>query len=218
METTMDTQRIYEGKILNLRRDTVELPNGNTAKREIVEHAGGVCVVAIDREDNLLMVSQYRHPFEREVLELPAGKLLPGEDPAVCGRRELKEETGYEAGQYEFLCELLPTPAYDTEVIRIFFATDLSYGEQELDPDEFLDVIKVPFDQALQMVLDNRIKDAKTQIGILKYKLLRDSGQLLGNFLSHPFSITMAPGDTLTLPHIEEDPDWVEEASKTPVE
>lgn len=177
-ETMINSEMIYQGKILNLRRDTVRLENGNTASREVVEHSGGVAIVALDTEDNLLMVRQFRYPFGQVLLEIPAGKLEKGEDPAVCGMRELGEECGCTASVFQPLAKLLPTCAYDTEIIHIFYAAGLTASAQHLDPDEFLTVEKIPFEQAYDMVLRGEIPDAKTQLGILKFKALRDAGRI----------------------------------------
>lgn len=177
-ETTLDSEIIYQGKILNLRRDIVRLENGSTASREVVEHSGGVAIVAIDDADNLLMVRQFRYPFGQVLLEIPAGKLEKGEDPAVCGIRELGEECGCAAAVFQPLAKLIPTCAYDTEIIHIYYAAGLTVSAQHLDPDEFLTVEKIPFQTAVDMVLNGEIPDAKTQLGILKYKALRDAGRI----------------------------------------
>lgn len=177
-ETKLESQMIYEGKILRLRKDTVRLENGHTTIREVIDHSGGVSIVALDENDCLYMVRQYRYPSDSVLLELPAGKLEPGEDPETCGRRELEEECGCIADQFHLLARLIPTCAYDTEVIYVFHVAGLSKVSQHLDPDEFLTVEKIPFSQAVEMVLNNEIPDAKTQIGILKYKILRDMGRI----------------------------------------
>lgn len=177
-EKQISTERIYEGKIINLRRDTVELENGSTAAREVVEHNGGVCVLAVDEQDCIYFVRQYRYAMGKVLLELPAGKLEKGEDPAACGMRELMEECGCKARTFLPLATLYPTCAYVTEVIHVFFASDLSAVPQKLDEDEFLDVEKIPAEKALQMVLDGEIPDAKTQVGLLKWKALRDAGRI----------------------------------------
>lgn len=177
-ETMLDSTMVYEGKILNLRRDTVRLENGNTATREVIEHSGGVAVLALDADDNIFMVRQFRYPTGGTMLELPAGKLERGEDPAACGVRELEEECGCKAAVFQPLAKLIPTCAYDTEVIHVFYATGLTATDQRLDPDEFLTVEKIPFARAYEMALDGLLPDAKTQIGILKFKALRDAGRI----------------------------------------
>lgn len=177
-EKKLESTQLYQGKILNLRRDKVELEDGRTAFREVVEHNGGVAVLAVDSEENILFVSQFRYPFGEVLLELPAGKLEKGEDPAQCGRRELLEECGCEANIFEPLATLYPTCAYDNEIIHVFYAAGLTEGAQHLDPGEFLTVQKIPVTEAVELVLAGKIPDAKTQLGILKYKTLRDAGRI----------------------------------------
>ena len=169
----------FKGRIINLRQDTVMLPNGNTATREVVEHPGGVCVAALTEDNELLFVRQWRYPYGEETLEIPAGKRdRKDEDPLECGKRELREETGAIAQNYIDLQPLYPTPGYINEVIYCYLATNLTFGEQDTDEDEFLDVIRIPLDKAVNMVLSGEIKDAKTQIAVLKVKVLRDEGKI----------------------------------------
>lgn len=169
----------FKGRIINLRQDKALLPNGNTATREVVEHPGGVCVAALTDSDELLFVKQFRYPYMEETLEIPAGKRdKQGEDPLECGKRELKEETGATAENYIDLGCLYPSPGYVNEVIYCFLATNLTHGEMNPDEDEFLDVIKIPLEKAVEMTLSGEIKDAKTQIAILKTKALRDAGKI----------------------------------------
>ena len=174
IEKTIDSTRIFEGKVVRLRRDTVELENGKQTFREVIDHPGGVSILAMDEEGKIFFVRQFRYPFGRMLLELPAGKLEPGEDPADSGRRELRDETG----RFVPMGKLIPTCAYDTEVIHLFFASELTRGEQDLDENEFLSVERYTLDEALQMVLDGEIIDAKTQIGLLKYQALRNAGRI----------------------------------------
>lgn len=159
---------IYKGKIVNLRVDDALLPDGSTAKREIVEHPGGVCVAALTENEELLFVDQFRYPYFEVVTELPAGKLEFGEDPFEAGKRELKEETGAAASHYEDLGKLYPTPGYCGEIIHMYLATGLDFGEQQLDDDEFLEVKRIPLKEAFRMVMNNEIRDSKTQVGIVK--------------------------------------------------
>ena len=188
IEKTIDSTRIYEGKVVRLRRDTVELENGKQTFREVIDHPGGVSILAMDEEGKIFFVRQFRYPFGRMLLELPAGKLEPGEDPADSGRRELREETGCSAGRFVPMGKLIPTCAYDTEVIHLFFASELTRGEQDLDENEFLSVERYTLDEALQMVLDGEIIDAKTQIGLLKYQALRNAGELSQDPAGRPFA------------------------------
>lgn len=176
-ETPLRQERLYDGKIIRLRRDVARLPNGGEALREVVEHPGGVSILALDAQDNVLLVRQYRYAQQQELLELPAGKREYGEDPRACGIRELEEETGYVAGRFQLLATVLPTPAYCTEVIYVYLATQLQATAQRLDADEFLSVERVPFAKAVDMVLSGELTDAKTQVGILKYAALRAAGR-----------------------------------------
>lgn len=171
-EKTLASEKIFEGRILHVRRDTVELPDGSQSFREVVDHPGGVCVLALDEENRALLVSQYRYPYERVLRELPAGKLEYGEDPAQAAVRELKEETGAVAGDFRSLGELYPSPGYCGEIIRMYLARELTFGETHLDDDEFLNLERVPFDRLVEQVLSGEIKDAKTIAAVLKGKLL----------------------------------------------
>jgi len=167
-EKTLSENIPFTGNIITVHLDEVQLPNGKTATREVVEHPGGVCVAALNDNDQLLFVRQYRYPYGEVLLELPAGKLSPGEDPLECGKRELQEETGAVAQHYESLGRLYPSPGYCGEIIHMFYASGLTYGEMNPDEDEFLEVERIPLEKAVQMVLDNEITDAKTQTAVLK--------------------------------------------------
>ena len=167
-EEPLEQSYKYKGKIINLRVDQARLPNGHTASREVVEHPGGVCIAALTDQKELLFVRQFRYPYGEVLLELPAGKLDVGEDPLEAGKRELKEETGASAKDYTDLGKLYPSPGYCGEVIHMYMATGLHYGEMNPDEDEFLEVEKIPLKKAAQMVLDNEIRDAKTQAAVLK--------------------------------------------------
>ncbi|HJB26835.1 MAG TPA: NUDIX hydrolase [Firmicutes bacterium] len=172
-EKTLEQQELYHGKILNLRRDKVELENGRTSYREVVEHSGGVCVLPITEDGKVLLVSQYRYPYREEVLEAPAGKMdREGESPLACGMRELEEETGHIAGEYLDLGKLYPSPGYTDEVIYLFAARNLTKTVQKLDEGEFLDVRVLEFEEAVRLVLEGNIVDAKTQALLLKAKLM----------------------------------------------
>lgn len=163
----------YNGRILNLRVDDVLLPNGQTAVREVIEHNGGVCILALTEQDEVLLVRQYRHPYQEIVTELPAGKINKGEDPLLCGKRELQEETGASAQNYQSLGVMYPSAGYCGEIIHLYLATDLSFGSLSPDEDEFLEVERRPFHQLLEDVLRGDIPDAKTQIAVLKYACMR---------------------------------------------
>lgn len=172
-ESTLSTVRHFEGRILNLRVDTVQLPNGNTSTREVVEHKGGVCIAALTDERELLFVRQYRHPYGKILLELPAGKLDSKEENRLSAAiRELREETGATAKNIQFLGELYPSPGYCDEILTLYLATDLSFGDADPDEDEFLQVERIPLDKAVEMVLKGEIPDAKTQTLVLKVAAL----------------------------------------------
>lgn len=178
-EKQLEAEYIYKGKIINVRRDKALLPNGAEALREVVEHPGGVTVAALTDKDEVLFVRQFRYPYEEVILEIPAGKRdSRDEAPLECGKRELREETGATAEKYISLGELYPTPGYCGEVIYMFAATGLSFGDCDPDEDEFLEVERIPLERAVEMVLSGEIKDAKTQTAILKLKLLRDRGEI----------------------------------------
>ena len=152
-EKKLDSQTLFQGRIIEVHKDSVELENGKKTTRELV--------------------MQFRYPYQKEIIELPAGKIELGEDPRICGIRELEEECGCVADRFEKLTQLYPTPAYCTEVIHIYYAEGLHRTQQHLDPGEFLTVLRVPFEQAVQMVLNGEIEDAKTQIGILQLAVRR---------------------------------------------
>ena len=177
-EERLRSEKIYRGRILDVSKDTVLLENGTEAIREVVHHPGGACVVPLTSDGCVLMVRQFRYPHHAETLEVPAGKLEYGEEPLQCAVRELKEEVGGEADVLEPLGSLYPTPAYDEEVIYMYLARQLKETHaQSLDEDEFLDVIRMPLGDAVQMVMDDRIKDAKTQIALLKTAFLLQNAQ-----------------------------------------
>lgn len=173
-EEKINSKTIYEGKVINLKVNEVKLENGATATREIVEHPGGVCVIGVDSENNALMVRQYRAPFEKPLLEAPAGKLDKGEEPIECGKREFLEETGHTAEKMTYLGEFYPSVGFLTEKIHIFLAEGLKRESQHLDEDEFLNIEKYPLKKLTEMVENNEIKDAKTVIAILMLNAKRN--------------------------------------------
>ncbi len=178
-EKTVKSETLFNGNVIDLVLDTVTLPNGETATREVVKHRGGVCVIAEDNDGNILLVKQFRYPYKEVVLEIPAGKRdTEDEDPLECGKRELREETGAIAKNFYPLGKLYPSPGYCGEIIWIFAATGLTFGKQDLDSDEFLNVERIPLEKLVEMVLNGEIPDAKTQTAILKYNELKKQGKL----------------------------------------
>lgn len=167
-EKTISSETIYEGVIFTVRKDSAELEDGSVARRDIILHSGGVCVIPVTENNEIFMVRQYRYPFHEITCEIPAGKLNYGENHAECGKRELLEETGCTCSEYIYLGEMYPTPAYNSEITHMYLAKGLEYKKQNLDDDEFLDVIKIPLEKAVEMVMKNELKDGKTQLVILK--------------------------------------------------
>lgn len=177
-ETTLSSKDIFNGRILHVIHDEVSLPDGSQALREVVRHPGGVCIAALDAHNNLYFVRQFRYPYKETVLELPAGKLEKGATPLENGKRELFEETGAEGYSYISLGKVYPSPGYTDEIIHLYACRVLSEGESNPDEGEFLNVEKIPLQQAAEMVLNNLIPDAKTQIAVLKTKMLLESGKI----------------------------------------
>ena len=158
----------YQGLIVDVHLDRVALPDGTEAYREIVEHPGGVTILPVDKDGTVYCVRQYRYAFGKNLLEAPAGKLEYGENPMDCAVRELSEEVGITAGRMIDLGSMYPSPGFCREVLHVYLALDLKFGEAHLDPGEFLDVVKMPFNALKEMVLSNEIQDAKTVIAVLK--------------------------------------------------
>lgn len=167
-EKTTASETVYNGKIFKVTKDSALLENGAEVQRDVVHHSGGVTVIPVNEKNEILMVRQYRYPHHKVMLEIPAGKLEPGESHYDCGKRELLEETGCTCREYKYIGEVVPTPAYVSEVIHMYMASGLEYSEQNLDDDEFLEVEKVPLEKAVEMVMNGEITDSKTQIGVLK--------------------------------------------------
>lgn len=166
-EKTLSIQQIYDGNIIKVEKQTVSLPDGKEATRDIVLHPGASAVIPLNEKGELYMVTQYRKPIEKVSLEIPAGKLDKGEDPAVCARRELKEETGLEAGKMQHLVSIHSTPGFSNEVLHLYLAADLAEGDACADEDEFISSERIPVGKLVDMVLNHEITDAKTVIGVL---------------------------------------------------
>lgn len=162
VETRLESCPVYDGNFLKIRKDSVRLPDGSLSSREYVVHPGAVVIVPLLDDGTVLMERQYRYPVAQVMTEFPAGKLDPGEDPLVCAKRELLEETGYSAGQWAYAGAMHLAIAYSTEIIHIFFARELTAGSQQLDADEFLEVCTVPINALMADIAHGRITDAKT--------------------------------------------------------
>ena len=169
IEKQLSSEEIFDGTVLHVFRDEISLPNGNTSVRELIRHVGAVCVLPVDSEGNCFMERQFRYPLGRVITEIPAGKLdSPQEDRLEAAKRELKEETGMTAGKWTFMGYYVPAAAYSDELISMYLAQDLSFGETHLDEDEFLSVMKVPLSEMVRKVMEGEIADGKSQVLILK--------------------------------------------------
>ncbi|MDU3335531.1 NUDIX hydrolase [Paraclostridium bifermentans] len=171
-EQTVSSDRIYTGKVISLKVDTVEVPKKGYQKREIIEHPGAVGIVAITDDNKVLLVRQFRKAIEKVLWEIPAGKLEQGESPKDCAIRELKEETGYSANNIKLIHKFYTSSGFSNQKIYVYLATDLEKGECCLDEDEFLELHEVNLKDAYEMINKNDIEDAKTSIGLLLAKEL----------------------------------------------
>ena len=168
-EVQTDSQEIYDGVILHVFKDTVSLPNGNPATREVIRHVGAVGVIPVAEDGKVIIERQFRYPLDRVVTEIPAGKLDSfTEDRLSAAKRELEEETGYTAKEWISLGDYYPTPAYCDERITLYLARGLALGQRHLDEDEFLNFELVPLSDLVEDVMNGRITDGKTQVAVLK--------------------------------------------------
>lgn len=167
-EKKLNSKQVFDGVVVKLFVDEVELPNGKKSVREIVRHPGAVCVIPIDENENVIMIKQFRYPFAEVLYEIPAGKLEPNEDPLDAVIRELEEESGVNAKNVEYIGTMYTTVAILDEKIHMYLATDLTYKNAHPDDGEFLEVEKIPLKTLVEMVMDGKIPDSKTQIAILK--------------------------------------------------
>lgn len=172
MEKTVESQVLFSGKIITVRLDRAQLPNGRIASREVVEHPGGVCILPLFDDGTVSIVRQFRYPFQEVVTELPAGKLEKGEAHRPAALRELEEEVGVTCGRLTYLGCLYLSPGFSTEVLHMYLAQDLKQGQCHPDEDEFLESERIPFDQLFQKVMSGEITDAKTVALVLKTKQL----------------------------------------------
>lgn len=176
-EKTIDTSSIYEGKVISLRVDTVSLPDGNTSKRELVKHPGAVAIIPITKEGKIIFVEQYRKALEKSIIEIPAGKLEPGEEPEVTAVRELEEETGYTTQKLKKLGSFYTSPGFADELLHVYEADNLELLTQKVagDEDEFVELMELTLEEAEGLVEEERIHDAKTMYALLHLRLKRAS-------------------------------------------
>ncbi len=168
MEKLSDRRRVFDGAIIHVDHMTATLPNGKTALREVAVHIGASAVIPVDSEGNIYMVRQFRSPLEKVTLEIPAGKLdYKGENRLEAAKRELREETGFTAGSWTLLTDLATTPGFCDEVISIYLAQDLTAGETDFDDDEFLNIVKMPIADAVEMAMKGELPDSKTLCAVL---------------------------------------------------
>ncbi|MBQ2409698.1 MAG: NUDIX hydrolase [Selenomonadaceae bacterium] len=176
IEEKVSSEDVFDGNLLHVKKDTVRLPNGNIAYREWIKHPGASAVVPVTPEGRLIFVRQYRYPIQQVTLEIPAGKLdAEGEDPLDCARRELSEETGYQAEKYTFLTKLATTVGFSNEFIYIYAAEGLTAGRQHPDEDEFINVCTLTMDEAMAKIRSGEICDAKSITAVLLLRDLQDS-------------------------------------------
>ncbi|CAK0778070.1 ADP-ribose pyrophosphatase [Gammaproteobacteria bacterium] len=166
-ESTLNSETVYHGRLVHVKNDRVRLPNGSESTREYLIHPGAAVILAIFDNGDILLERQHRYPLHRDFLELPAGKFDPGETDLNCAQRELREETGYVATDWHYINTLYPCIGYTDERLVYFLARDLKYEGNNLDHDEFLEILRVPFEETLEMIRDGRICEAKTVMGIL---------------------------------------------------
>ena len=168
-EKTLSTEVIFEGRAVRLRVDTIETVDGRTSTREIVEHGDCICVVAVDNDDNLLLVKQFRTPLKRELLEIPAGGIDDGEDAEAAVIREMQEETGFRPQKLERLCGFYSSPGFCDEYLHLYLATDLGTGRLYAEDTAGIELVRVPVVQILELVASGRIEDCKTIAGLCYY-------------------------------------------------
>ena len=166
-ETKLSSNIIFQGRLLDVRKDEVKLPNGKTSTREGSNHAGSVCCIPILPDGKIALIRQYRYPVQSEMIELPAGKLNKGEKPEACALRELEEEIGYRTNKLTFLTHIHPAIGFANEKMWIYLAEELEKTDSKLDDDEFLELIPTSLDDAIEMVWSGKITDVKTIIGLL---------------------------------------------------
>ncbi len=173
-EKTLCSRLIFQGKIIDLKVEDVRLPDGSTSTREIVVHPGAVAVIAVNQNNKLIFVKQFRKAIEQVLLEIPAGKLESGEDPKICAIRELEEETGYRCNRIKHIMDFYSTPGFTNEKIHLYYAWDLVKKTTKTDDDEFLEVVELSINEIRELMDTNNIKDSKTLIAMLYYLNRKD--------------------------------------------
>lgn len=166
-EAVLETETLYKGRVLELEKKRVRLPDGKESIREIIVHHGGAAILALTDDQDIILVRQYRLASAQVLTEIPAGKLEKDEDPFVCAQRELEEETGFSAEHWEVLGRMYPSPGYTSECLYLYLARNLKPGKAHLDPGEFLDSFRLPFKEAVRQVVEGKIIDAKTCLAIM---------------------------------------------------
>lgn len=176
VETTLKSEKIFNGKVIRLQVDDVELPNGKTSKREIIKHPGAVAILALTSDNKIILVEQYRKPMERALVEIPAGKLEPGEVPELTAVRELEEETGYACEKLEHIISFYTSPGFADELVHLYLAKGLQKKDnpKSADEDEFVELLEVTLDEAIQLIEAKKIYDAKTAYAI-QYLQLKEA-------------------------------------------
>ncbi len=177
-EKTISSRTVYEGRVITVTQDIALLEDGSTAQRDVVHHHGGACILPYFEDGTVCMVRQFRYAMQKELWELPAGKLEAGEDSFTAAKRELTEECGLTADRFISLGHVYPTVGYDTEIIYIWAATGLHPAQMHLDEDEFLTPERIPLETAYKMIMNDEIRDAKTVAGLLKLRALLAEGKL----------------------------------------
>jgi ADP-ribose pyrophosphatase len=177
-EKTLSSETIYQGKIIDLQVDEVKLPNGKTSKRELIKHPGAVAVIALTPEGKIVMVEQYRKALEKSIVEIPAGKLEPGEEPIITAARELEEETGYGCEELEHLISFYTSPGFADELVHLYIAKNITRIEEarELDEDEFVELLEVTVEEAVELMKEKKIYDAKTAYAVQYLQLQQING------------------------------------------
>lgn len=169
-EKTLQTEHIYKGKIISVQLDQVELPDGSKGEREIVKHPGAVAIVPFTKDGKMVVVRQFRKPLEKEIYEIPAGKLEQGEDPETCALRELEEETGYTPRKINFITSFYTSPGFANELLYLYEAEDLEEGKAHPDADEFVEMSEISLDEGLELMKNEQIHDAKTSFALIYWQ------------------------------------------------